>query len=69
MQKVTLIGLDIDLLFLFVLTFFLWERVINKTHVGLLISYAIDQILVKIHQVAFKKNVAKKTMIDEDFML
>lgn len=65
----TLIGLDIDLLFLFILTFFLWERVINKTHVGLLLSYVIDQILVKIHEVVYKKNVSKKTMIDEDFML
>ena len=65
----TLIGLDIDLLFLFILTFFLWERVINKTHIGLLLSYVIDQILVKIHEVVFTKNVSKKTMIDEDFML
>ena len=68
-SDILLTGFDFDLLLLFILTFALWERFIGHTGISLVLSYAIDQIIVKIYGTLFSKNVSKKAIINDRFLL
>merc|ERR1711892_600262 len=70
--KLMYIGLQYDLVILWVLTFGFVDNIVlrnNNTVISVLITYLVDYVLVQIRAYFGERNVSRKTMIDDKFLL
>ena len=71
-SKLMRVGLQYDVAILWILTFCFVDHIVlstSNTVISILMTYILDSLLVKIRSHFGERNVSRKTMIDEKFLL
>lgn len=68
-NRTTIQGIEWELFYLLVLVFFAFERLVGNTFADLFMAYLVDAIIVGARGYFMKRNLSRKTLIDEKFMI
>ncbi len=67
--RTTIQGIEWELFYFFMLVFFAMERATHNTYAALFIAYIVDAIFLNVRAYFIKRNLARKTLIDDRFMI
>jgi hypothetical protein len=62
-------SLDYQLVILYILVFSLFDRVTGSSLVAVFIVYVVEKLLWKMRSILGERNLSKKTLIDDRFLI
>lgn len=68
-NRTTIQGIEWEMFYFLILTFFAFERALSNTFADLFMAYFIDAVFEMVRAYFMRRNVSSKTLIDERFMI
>lgn len=68
-SKVLLLGIEMDLMIFNILTLSVFDLWLDNTSIAILLTYAVEQLMLSIRNHWGNQNVAEKTLVDDRFLI